>query len=174
MDTTDTKLSELQKTLALQRPIGDPFQGCSDDSCQRWLEENSIVQFSLNKRTAQNAEFIINNNPYHLIWYSQLSEIFFQIENYSLCSGMIIWKDGTRCVTFELGVEQFISTTKGKKFKVVVNPDGPVAKFARNAFDANTTISKAYQIIIDLINKKEWRQAASFLSESKEYTLIEI
>lgn len=145
----------------------------SDYTMQRWLEDNSEVRFSIKRPTLRNALFTINGNPNHEMWYSQLAEVFINVDNLELSWGEIIKKDGSHVFIEDMGAQGFTEYVTNKTFRVIVNPNGRVAKFNPKAFPYNT-INQARQRIIELVESKQIRKAASYLIQAKEYTLVEI
>lgn len=98
----EVKQEGLEWELWKNKPIYIP------DDFQRWLDHESHVQFSLKQRTSRNAEFFVNDTPFHTIWYSQLAEIFLNIHNLNLCTGRVVQKDGKEVYTVQMGVDSFI------------------------------------------------------------------
>lgn len=144
---------------------------------KRWLDDNSVITLTLKQRTFQNAEFIVNGDETHLIWYTQLTREFLQLNNQQLCSGEIIRKNGDRFRTHTLEVGSFIDFVKDKSFRVEVDPHGFVAEFNRrnpNATDLPANNYEAAQMISQLISEGNISKAASYLKPGREYNLIEI
>lgn len=144
-----------------------------DGKEQRWLDHNSQIRLSLKQETARNAEFYVNDNPNHTIWYSQLTEVFIQVETLNLCSGIIIKKDGEELYTREMDVKTFINYVKGRTFRISVDPNGKVAKFDPNTLPYDKYVD-AQEMIANLVQKGYLEEAAKYLKPAKEYRLIEI
>ena len=77
-------LDKLKETLVWKKKIN-----VNNGYQQRWLDESSIITFSVKQRTGSNIEFLVNGNPNHLIWYTQLSDIFLDLTSLELISGYI-------------------------------------------------------------------------------------
>lgn len=80
-----------------------------DGQTQRWLDHDSHIQLSLKQTTSRNAEFYVNDDNNHTIWYSQLTEVFIQVETLILCSGKTIKKNGEKIYTRDMDVNTFIN-----------------------------------------------------------------
>lgn len=145
-----------------------------DGQTQRWLDHNSQISLSLKQETSKNAEFIINGNPNHTIWYSQLTEVFLQVETLQLCSGETIKKNGERLYTRDMDVRMFINYIKGKTFQVSVNPDGEVAKFDGKTLPYGISYINAQELVANLAKMGEYEGAAKYLFPATEYNLTEI
>lgn len=146
----------------------------NDSSDQRWLDDGSSVRFVVKRRTFNNVELMVNDNTFHSIWYSQLTEVFFKVNDFNLCSGKIIKKDGDEFYTRNMNVPAFIAFIEGKSFRVVQNPDGMVAKFDAHNLPRNISYVDACQLVRDLVQCGDYSKAASYLIPSTEYTLVEL
>ena len=144
------------------------------DSCKRWLDPGSIVSFSVNKRTSKNIEFKINDDENHLIWYSQLETIFFNLDSMSLCCGEIINKDGEKALFAKIKAHEFEEYAKNRRFRVILNSDGKVAKFRNNTLPAGTSYIDAENMINNLIDDNQFEKTGDYLETSNQYTLEEI
>lgn len=141
---------------------------------KRYLNKNSQVSFEVNKRTVNNAEFKINGNPNHLIWYSQLATIFILLDNQQFCFGELIKKGGEKVSLCDLDVEAFINYVNGKRFVVDVNPLGDVAKFDTNAFSNSISYEAARKMVEDLTKEGKFAEAARYLLPAIVYDLYEV
>lgn len=144
-----------------------------NDNIQRWLDEGSNIKLTVKQYTSQNVEFMINDNPHHLIWYSQLSCIFLQISTLSLCSGIIKLKDGTVNYIRNYTSDEFATIAANRNFKVHVNPDGQVAKFDEQKIPY-PTYGQCTEHIKKLVSNGKIEEAASYLIPSIEYSLEEV
>ncbi|MDE6562340.1 MAG: hypothetical protein K2K75_13235 [Muribaculaceae bacterium] len=144
------------------------------DGQVRWLDHNREICLTLKQVTSKNAEFYVNNNTNHTIWYSQLTEVFIQTETLDLCSGEIIKKSGEKLFTLDMGIEAFINFVSGRKFCVAVNPDGEVAKFDGTTLPYGISYPAAQKLVADLVRNNDIEGAAKYLLPATEYTLIEI
>lgn len=144
-----------------------------NDNIQRWLDEGSNIKFTVKQYTSQNVEFMINNNPHHLIWYSQLSCILLQISTLSLCSGIIKLKDGTTNYIRNYTSDEFAAIIADRKFKVHVNPDGQVAKFDEQKIPY-PTYGQCTEHIKKLVSNGKIEEAAKYLIPYTEYSLEEV
>lgn len=145
----------------------------TDYAMQRWLEDDSEVRFSVKQTTFKNALFIINGHFNHEMWYSQLAEVFINIDNLELNWGEIIKKDGSHVFIEDMGARGFTEYVANKTFRIIVNPNGRVAKFNPKTFPYNITVDQARQIIRELVESKQIKKAASHLIQAKQYTLVE-
>lgn len=145
-----------------------------NDTVQRWLDHNSRISFSLAQETSRNAEFYVNNNSNHRIWYSQLAEVFLHIETLTLCVGGIYKKNGEGMGIYNIDVKTFINYVKDRSFKVDVNPDGEVAKFDRKTLPDGISYIKAQELIASLVGKGDYKEAAKYLLPATQYNLIEL
>lgn len=139
---------------------------------KRWLDDGSIITLSENKRTSSNVEFMVNDDPKHLVWYSQLSKVFLQLELLETCSGAITFKNGEKKLVNEYAAWDFIDVVKGKKFRVSVNPDGDVAvpsdKQYRGTWGELTNLVKKH------LDNDDIDAAADLLKPDTEYELTEV
>ena len=145
-----------------------------DGQEQRWLDHNCIIRLSLKQETSRNAEFYVNDNPNHTIWYSQLTEVFIRCETLSLCSGETIRKNGERFFTRDMDVKTFINYVKDRTFRVSVNPDGEVAKFDGKSFPYGMSYNDAQKLVANLVKNQDYEAAAKYLLPATKYNLIEI
>ena len=146
------------------------------DPTRRWLGQGEIVEFSINKKTLNNIEFKINNNPLDLIWFSQLSEIFLNVERIELSSAPIIKKNGEYLFIYTMTPDEFVDYVKDKKFMVKINNDGDVARFNKEKLIEYSIydLRDAEKKIKDLVNEGRFDEAVSFLKDCREYTLIDM
>lgn len=140
----------------------------------RWLDHNSEICLTLKQATSQNAEFYVNNNTNHTIWYSQLTEVFIQTETLDLCSGEIFKKSGEKLYTRDMDIVNFINFVEGRKFRVAANSNGTVAKFDGDTLPYGISYSDAQKLVADLVRNGDFEGAAKYLRPATEYTLIEI
>lgn len=164
-----TKLSEFEKAVYGHRKI----MQYQNSDVKRWLDDDSIIELTLKQQTYKNAEFYVNENPNHTIWYSQLKEIFLRLDNLELVAGEIIKKDNSKCFIYEMSVPDFVEYVSGKKFKVEVNPDGKVAKF-NDEKSSGMSLEELADTIKYLYTKGEYQVAAGYLIGSTEYNLREV
>lgn len=143
-------------------------------SVQRWLEDGSIINLSIKEKTSNNAEFIVNGNPNHLIWYSQLTEIFLSIEEFVLYTGDLIYKNGIKIPTKDLDLDKFVKfVSEGRKFRVVTNPDGKVAKLDRE-FCGDMPYFAVAEKVKSLSEEGKYSEAVKYLLPATQYTLYEL
>lgn len=146
----------------------------NDGQTQRWLDHDTHVSFTLKQRTSMNAEFIVNGNPNHTIWYSQLAEIFILLKDITFLFADITRKDGTAKATCEMDVETFMTYVQGKTFRVSVNPNGEVAKFDKKALPYGITYENARKLVSDLTKEGKYEEAAKYLLPATLYDLYEV
>lgn len=141
---------------------------------QRWLEDGSIISLSVKEKTLSNAEFIVNGNPNHLIWYSQLTEIFLSIEDFEFYTGDLIYKDGVKIRTQDLDLDKFVKfVSEGRKFRVSTNPDGKVAKLDREFCGGRKYVDIAERVK-SLSKEGKYSEAVKYLLPATQYTLYEV
>ena len=139
---------------------------------QRWLDDGSVVTFDIKQITSSNAEFTVNNNSNHIIWYSQLTELFFNINDMSLNTGEIFHKNGNVSATRDMDVDSFVNFVKGKRFKVLVNTDGKVAKVDKD-FCEGMSYEYIHDTVKNLLEQNKYTEAAKYLIPSTQYSLQE-
>ena len=94
-----------------------------DYDIKRWFDEGEIVKFSLDRKTNENAKFIINGDKKHEIWFSQIANIFLSLEEENVFIPTIILKDGSEHeFDFYSDPDDFINLVKDRKFKVTIDP----------------------------------------------------
>ena len=140
---------------------------------KRWLDDGSIVTFNVIQITTFNIELSVNDNPNHIIWFSQLNEIFFNLKDFSFCTGDIIHKNGKSIPTKDMDLNTFVNFIKGKRFKILTNTDGKVAKID-NEYCAGMTIIEIQKRIKSLIDLHNYSEAVKYLLPATQYTLQEL
>ncbi len=140
---------------------------------KRWLDEGSIVTFDVLQVTAFNVELSVNNNPNHIIWLSQLNEIFFNIKDFSFCTGEIRHKNGLISATNDMDCESFAKYIKGKRFKVLTNTDGKVAKIDKE-YCNGMTYQEIQTRVKSLIDQQNFSEAVKYLQPATQYSLQEL
>lgn len=141
---------------------------------QRYLDHGSKVSFTLKQQTSRNAEFIVNDNPLHIIWYSQLAGPFILIDGFTPYSGEFIKKDGSSINIYEMNVDEFVNYVNGKTFKVSVNPDGEVVKFDFDNLPEGISYDDAHKKVAQLVQATDFEGAANYLLPATQYNLIEL
>lgn len=144
-----------------------------NETTRRWLADGEIINLSVNKRTSKNVEFKVNNDDNHLIWFSQFSAVLLRLSDLKLVSGEIKLKDGKTLFLCNIQIDDFIEIIKNKTFKVICNEDGAVANFEERNPPCRTYTAYV-DLIRELVNRGELDKAASYLSPTREYSLIEI
>lgn len=164
----DRILTGLELAVWGKKPI---HHGDSDD--KRWLDSGEIIEFTVNKTTANNVEFCINGNANHLIWFSQLNGFFLELDSLFICAATILSKNGEKTFINSYTPSSFIEYVKGKKFKVTVNSDGNVAKIDLKKYTFNSN-EEFVNTIKKLVDEGKYTEAASYLNPGKEYDLTEV
>ena len=96
------------------------------DVC-RYLNKGDIIEFTGVKFTFSNAEFEINGDTNRKIWLSQFDDIYLHPYTKECVEGVLTLKDGRELSLFNMRNTAFWSFVKGKKFRVFINNDYPVA-----------------------------------------------
>lgn len=160
-------LDKLKETLVWKKKIN-----VNNGYQQRWLDESSIITFSVKQRTGSNIEFLVNGNPNHLIWYTQLSDIFLDLTSLELISGYIKLKNGNEIYICTYDPFQFENLVLGKKFKVKLVSNEAVS------FEGKipcVNYSECLSFIKNLLEKGEVGKAAGYLSSPRSvYGLEEV
>lgn len=138
------------------------------------MDNDEAIEFTVIKSTAKNIEFCVNGDSKHLIWFSQLNEVFFKMDSMYPCAGKIIKKDGSYLYIWKMSPTEFLEYVRGKKFRVSINPDGDIAKFKGDAFQAGTTYDEAAAFIRKLASEGKCDEAIGYLMDGREYSFIEI
>ena len=144
---------------------------CNPAQIKRWLEEDSIIELSLKQKTYRNAEFYINGEKNHCIWFSQLADPLLIVNSLDLVLGKIIKKDGSVMFMHDMNNTQFIEFVKNKQFKVIVNEDGACVKMSSGV---NMNYGQWQERIKILYNEGIYNEAAQLLEPANLYSLEEL
>ena len=158
------QLSEIERFIALSSLANKPARQASD-GIKRWLELDEIISFSgiLRGNSHSNAELIINNNEYHTIWYSQLSQKLYYGEPDKFLTSKLILKNGKTLQLCYTSFPDFWNIVRNKRFKVTKKPEIKKMMSFENAikFIHNLAITKDPSF-------------SSFTIYTKAYTITEI
>lgn len=136
----------------------------------RWLENDSIVELKLKRQTYRNAEFYVNGNDNHCIWFSQLAQPLLKISSLELVLGRLIKKHGDSICMFDMSNVDFINYVANKRFRVIVNEEGSCAKMKVG----NMTYGELQEKIQRLYEEGKYYEAAQFLEPANLYSLEEL
>lgn len=166
------KLTDNQYALL----IGNTTPNKSTNEHMRWLENESIVEFTDASFTYSNAEFTINSDPNHLIWFSQLSNIGLT-KDLELVGGLFVLKNGTRKHLFEMNVDEFWRNAQGKRFAVIV-PDNQVFSFNAKSEKWNDIPGRKYSEARDYVERcikdGKYSELYDFIKPNSIYHLVEV
>lgn len=148
-----------------------------DTNC-RWLTEGEIIEFtSIITNYSSNAEFEVNNNPNHLIWFSQLRGAYLNPNN--LCLYMwpdITLKDGSEIIlNYNIDYSRFWSIVKNKKFRVEIGIDFPI-KINEKSEQVKQlrSVPDIVSYIKDNLEKRNYDAVKGMTKKATPYSFIEV
>lgn len=164
------------KQLALL--LGHVSPNRSAHEQMRWMENNSIVEFTSASFTYNNAEFTINSNENHKIWYSQIFNfgITDKLE-FGYC--YLTLKNGKKIALTpnEIDVDTFWEYVKNKSFLVEV-PEGFMFVFNKNSsvWDKlpKRTYGEAYEYVVKCVQDGRYSDIGDLIKPGSIYCLTEI
>lgn len=142
----------------------------------RWMEDDSIVEFTEPSFTYSNAEFQINHSKIHKIWFSQLSN-FGLTEDLELFCCSIIFKNGIDKTLALMDVDEFWKDVKGKQFKVGVPFSGSFIfnKDSSKWSEANLdTYYDAFVYVEKCAKENRLRDIGDLIRPGSLYSLTEV
>ena len=147
-----------------------------DNMGSYFLNDGEIITFTDIESYTSNSEYVINNNPNHKIWFSQLSQIFFdQYDNMQLDLATIK-VGGKEIGIYEFDDLSFWEKVKNKKFKV--QKKGPyyiVNKSSETMVNQKIfTYDEIQAYILRCINDNHTEKIGDLLKRAPLYNLIEI
>lgn len=144
---------------------------CNPAQIKRWLDNDSVIELSLKRKTSRNAEFNINGNENHCVWFSQLADPLLKVNSLDLTLGKIIKKDGTVMRMHDMTNTQFIDFVRNKLFKVIVNEEGACVKMTSGV---NMTYGQWEERIQMLYSEGKYNEAAQLIEPANLYSLQEL
>lgn len=164
------QVSEEFKTAIAGRSHSISFS-CNPSQIKRWLDNDCVIELSLKRITSRNAEFNINGNENHCVWFSQLAAPLLNVNFLELTLGKIIKKDGSIMYIHDMTNTQFIDFVKNKQFKTIVNEAGACVKMASGV---NMTYGDWEKRIKMLYHEGKYKEAAQLLEPANLYSLKEL
>lgn len=161
-------------TIAFHVIMHQRRRGSGDDV--RFLSDGQIVSFTACHNTANNSEYTINNDSNCKIWYSQLSEMFFN-EELDAAFMRIVFKDGDIKSFIDIDSAELYKICQNKKFLVFINTE------FKYAFDKESHVfhdkcwgsyAKAYEYLIDCFERNDIDAIGDLLRTQNAYMLKEI
>lgn len=168
------QLSEIERFIALSSLANKPARQASD-GIKRWLELDEIISFSgiLRGNSHSNAELIINNNEYHTIWYSQLSQKLYYGEPDKFLTSKLILKNGKTLQLCYTSFPDFWNIVRNKRFKVTKVESGCKLNDKKPEIKKMMSFENAIKFIHNLAITKD-PSFSSFTIYTKAYTITEI
>jgi hypothetical protein len=154
--------------------------GNSSFGVDRWLDNDTTIEFTNPKFTNRNVEFEINNNPNHKIWLSQLQGVFMNDNNRGeLYSGLMTLKDGTKKAIRTLSPQKFWDIVKGRKFRVSIDENARLLiddwnEQVRRLLMLHRDYSKVVDYIFEKLDAKEYNLITGMTKAGRCYDLIEV
>lgn len=173
-----------------------------DDGICRWINDEEIIRFTkINQSYQYNAEYEINDNPIWLIWFSQLSECFFEADFHvdknqhialeytgggtiplafpmGLYSPIVVFKDGSiKIIRNTYDPRSFFNSVKDKTFRVDIPTDYKYSfnRKGKTWKEKNfRSIYDAQQFVERCINNDRIEDIGDLVKESRAYALTEI
>ena len=142
----------------------------------RFLDDGQIIRFTDCRNTANNSEYTINNAPNCKIWYSQLSDFFFNDE-LEMALMIIAFKDGSVERFFDIDSAVFYNRCQGKTFRVVIDSEFKYAidKESSIFFDrCRGSYAKAYDYLRECFERRDFNAIGDLLRIKNAYCLEEI
>ena len=137
----------------------------------RWLEDGQIIRFTNVRFTEKNAEFTINENENHKMWFSQFDDIFLNPfpsskEDLAICSP--VWQ------RFHEDPWSFWEYVKGKTFKVsIVEKYCCIINF-KSPNCPQTTYRDAMEYYLNNFLKNNYQAIDGILKQARCYNLVEL
>lgn len=144
----------------------------------RWMENNTIVEFTSASFTYSNAEFTINSNENHKIWYSQIFNYGIN-DKLELGNCFLFLKNGEKIelTPNEIDVNTFWEYVKNKKFVVDV-PEGVMFVFNKKSDvwsdKSLDTYGEAYEYVVKCVQEERYSEIGDLIKPGSIYSLIEI
>lgn len=144
---------------------------CNPSQIKRWLDNDSVIELSIKRITSRNAEFFINGNENHCVWFSQLADPLLKVNSLDLTLGKIIKRDGSVVYMHDMTNTQFIDFVRNKRFKVMVNDEGACVKMTSGV---NMTYRQWEERIQMLYSEGKYNEAAQLIEPANLYSLQEL
>lgn len=144
----------------------------------RWMDNNTIVEFTSASFTYNNAEFTINSNDNHKIWYSQIFNFGIN-DRLELGFCYLTLKNGKeiQLTPNEIDVDTFWEYVKNKRFLVNV-PEGIMFVFNKksNVWSEKSirTYADAHEYVVKCVQDGRYSDIGDLIKPGSIYMLTEI
>lgn len=157
--------------------LGYMKPNCSCGDTMRWLDHDTEIEFTaVNEQNDFNYEFVINGNPNHLIWFSQISGFHLNPDNVKqIATPVIVWKDGSHNYVYTLKPSEFWQKVQGKRFKVTVDGNYPIMIDKKNpTVKKFNTLEAITDYIAKNLRNKNYGAIVGMTKAAKTYLFEEI
>ena len=141
----------------------------------RWLDNGSIVEFTDPSFTYSNAEFSINYDSSHKIWFSQIAN-FGLDDNLELVCCNMIFQNGTTKSLVSMSVDDFWKDVQGKEFEVCV-PDNILYVFNKNSDvwskEGLYNYKEAWEFVVKCAENEQYSKIGDLIKPGSIYALVE-
>lgn len=170
-----TTEDEKQRQIALGYGAGKSIR-IQTGGIVRWLDDGSVIEFTSANIYTSNAEFEINNDPNHLVWFSQLNALFIDKDDVEkLYTGSIQLKGTEPRLIRDIFPDDFWNMVKNKKFKVIVDDNGFIQINEKDErVQRIGQISEVCKFIKNKLDAKDYDAIKGMTKESRCYDLVEI
>ena len=166
---TQEQKEKLKNYVIMHKPVS------SGDEFIRYLKNGEVIEFTGCENSANNSEYIINNNPSRKIWYSQLSQLFLA-EDLMPFHACIILKDGEEIEFKDIDSWDFYKNYKGRRFKVNTYNDGYTINIKSKVWDAKKIycFDEQYKYVLLCVTNNNYSSIGDALKPANAYFLTEI
>ena len=141
----------------------------------RYLNEGDVIEFTDVKFTFANAEFGINRDVNHKIWFSQLNSVYLHPHTTECAAGALTLKDGRELSLYNMRSAAFWSLVKGKKFRVLIANDYPIAIDRKNVkVQELKTLPRITDYIFTNLNNENFSAVEGMTKPATLYSFEEI
>ena len=167
---TPEQRQKLSRHVALHKSFSMPV-----DHEVYYLNNGEIIEFTDRECRSNNSKFELNNNPVRKIWFSQLSQFFFDKEDFRMCYATMKINGKDEAI-YEFDDVSFWEIVQGKKFRVdshaslyVVNWNSVIiiTKNLENYSDLQNFVKKC-------IDGNNFDEIGDLLKTAQLYDLIEL
>lgn len=167
---TQEQKEKLKNYVIMHKPVS------SGDEFIRYLKNGEVIEFTGCENSANNSEYIINNNPSRKIWYSQLSEHFLT-EDLDVFLTCIFFDNGEQISFANIDSCDLFNKCKGKKFRVSIPFDFSyrINRFSK-IWDKNHIylLNDMYKYIVSCAERSDYQSIGDTLKTANAYILKEI
>lgn len=114
-------MSSTGQNAVLLMSFRSVFKG--DPAVKRWIDDGEVVEFTKVNFTSRNAEYEINHNQNHKIWFSQLDDIFINPFAETKENQTVVISLFEKMPNLQENPQNFWAYVKNKRFRVSVNTD---------------------------------------------------